>query len=289
MAGTGPPAARVAEGHAVHGMAARVARLIGQPQRSSGPGSPDLPVELVDGRPVAATEAHGKHLLIHLSGDLSVHLHLGMHGAVSVRRHSRALAADGLPRTTPPDRPGLVWRALTPTHSLEITRPTVSEVLDNEGLARLHARLGPDPLRDDADPDLAVARLGRSRRPIGQLLLDQSVVSGIGNVYRAELLWRAAVGPHTPGRDLDEAALHALWADAADLMNVGLGAGWIVTDDEQVATARDLLVRGEVVPRWPKRYAVYGRRDLPCPRCGAPVAAERMGLQTVFWCPSCQR
>ncbi|WP_342371850.1 Fpg/Nei family DNA glycosylase [Propioniciclava soli] len=280
----------MAEGHAVHGMAARVRRLVDQPGRSQGPVTEQFDPRALDGRAVAGAEAHGKHLLIHLHGtDLSPHLHLGMHGAVSVRQHRRALGPDDLPRTDPPDPAGLAWRHLTATHLLEVTRPTVCELLDADGRAALHARLGPDPLRDDADPAEAIARLHASRRAIGALLVDQSVVSGIGNVYRAELLWRAGLDPHTPGNALDPDTLRALWDDAFDLMTIGLGAGWIVAHPTQLADARALLARGEAVPRWPKRYAVYLRRGEPCPRCGTPVASERLGLQTMYWCPGCQQ
>ncbi|WP_281964952.1 Fpg/Nei family DNA glycosylase [Serinicoccus marinus] len=279
----------MAEGHAVHGMAGRVRRLRGQPGRSSGPVVEDFDPGLLDGLVVHDAEAHGKHLLVHLEGTAwSGHFHLGMHGAVSVRRHRRALGEDGLPRTDPPVPAGLAWRFLTAAYLLQITRPTICELLDPAGVSALHQRLGPDPLRDDADPEVAVARLHRSRRAIGLLLLDQSVVSGIGNVYRAELLWRARIDPHSPGSAVPVDALRALWQDTIDLMTVGLGAGWIVTHPGQLVAARDLLVREEPVPRWRKNYAVYLRRGRPCPRCGAAVEAERMGLQTAYWCPGCQ-
>lgn len=279
----------MAEGHAVHGMAARIRRMIGEPGRSSGITTDVFDPGVLDGLAIADAEAHGKHLLVHVAGtDRSPHFHLGMHGAVSVRAHSRVLGPDGLPRTDPPRPADLAWRHLTAAHVLEVTRPTVCELLDASGREALHARLGPDPLRDDADPADAVARLHRSRRPIGALLVDQSVVSGIGNVYRAELLWRAQVSPATPGSALDPEVLAAIWADAVDLMFVGLGAGWIVAHPEQLVDARRLLAVGERVPRWPKRYAVYLRRGQPCPRCGTAVAAERMGQQTMYWCPGCQ-
>ncbi|WP_139719261.1 Fpg/Nei family DNA glycosylase [Serinicoccus chungangensis] len=279
----------MAEGHAVHGMAARVRQLVGQPGRSSGPPSEAFDPVVFDGLAVRDAEAHGKHLLVRVAGSPSTgHLHLGMHGRVSVRRHRRALGADGLPRTDPPVPEGLAWRFVTAAFLLEVTRPTICEVLDDDGVAALHDRLGPDPLRDDADPEAAVARLHRSRRALGLLLLDQGVVSGIGNVYRAELLWRARIDPHSPGRAVPTEALAALWQDAIDLMTVGLGAGWIITDPRQLGDARDLLTNGASVPRWRRRYAVYLRRGRPCPRCGETVRAERMGLQTAYWCPGCQ-
>lgn len=268
-------------------MAGRLRQLAGQQVRSSSPNGA-LDAALFDERVVAGAQAVGKHLLVSaVDVPLTVHLHLAMDGAVSVRRHSRALAG-AYPRTEPPIHGNVAWRLLSATHHAEVTDPAVCELLDEDGVLALRARLGPDPLRDDADPDLARRRIQSSRRAVGVLILDQKVIAGIGNVYRAELLHRARLDPFTPGHDIDDDIFAALWQDAVDLMTLGLGAGWIVTDEAQMAAAREVLVRGERVPRWPKRYAVYGRAGKPCHVCGTTVRAERMGLQRLFWCPGCQ-
>ncbi len=277
----------MAEGHAVHGIAGRLRRLAGQPVRSSSPNG-DLDASGFDERVIADAQAVGKHLLVSaVDVALTAHLHLAMDGAVSVRRHHRAL--DGAyPRTEPPVHGNVAWRLLSATHHAEVTDPAVCELLDEDGVLALRARLGPDPLRDDAEPEVARRRIQNSRRPIGALLIDQKVIAGIGNVYRAELLHRARLDPFTPGHDVDDDTFTALWQDTVDLMTLGLGAGWIVTDEGQMAAAREALVRGEPVPRWPKRYAVYGRAGQPCHVCGSTVRAERVGLQRLFWCPGCQ-
>lgn len=277
----------MAEGHAVHGIAGRLRRLAGQPVRSSSPNG-DLDASVFDERVIADAQAVGKHLLVSaVDVALTAHLHLAMDGAVSVRRHHRAL--DGAyPRTEPPVHGNVAWRLLSATHHAEVTDPAVCELLDEDGVLALRARLGPDPLRDDAEPEVARRRIQNSRRPIGALLIDQKVIAGIGNVYRAELLHRARLDPFTPGHDVDDDTFTALWQDTVDLMTLGLGAGWIVTDEGQMAAAREALVRGEPVPRWPKRYAVYGRAGQPCHVCGSTVRAERVGLQRLFWCPGCQ-
>lgn len=277
----------MAEGHAVHGIAGRLRRLAGQPVRSSSPNG-DLDASVFDERVIADAQAVGKHLLVSaVDVALTAHLHLAMDGAVSVRRHHRAL--DGAyPRTEPPVHGNVAWRLLSATHHAEVSDPAVCELLDEDGVLALRARLGPDPLRDDAEPEVARRRIQNSRRPIGALLIDQKVIAGIGNVYRAELLHRARLDPFTPGHDVDDDTFTALWQDTVDLMTLGLGAGWIVTDEGQMAAAREALVRGEPVPRWPKRYAVYGRAGQPCHVCGSTVRAERVGLQRLFWCPGCQ-
>jgi len=281
----------VAEGHAVHGMAQRLSQLTGSPVRScSYPTAPlDFDASIADRAVVGQPEAHGKHLLVPFpDAAVTAHLHLGMVGRVSVRRHRRALGADGFPRTNPPAAAGLRWRLLTSEHIADVSAPTICEWLDAGGVAALHARLGPDPLRPDADPESFRRKVSRSRRAIGQLLLDQSVIAGVGNVYRAEILWRLRIDPRRPGNDLDTDQIERLWNEAATLLDLGLGAGWIVTDDAQLRAARALLIRGERVPRWPKVYAVYGRASQPCRVCATPVRAAPMGQQRIFWCPTCQ-
>ncbi|MFN8098565.1 MAG: formamidopyrimidine-DNA glycosylase [Dermatophilaceae bacterium] len=281
----------MAEGHAVHGMAQRLSQLTGSEVRSRGYAtSPlDFDAAIADRAVVGQPEAHGKHLLVpFVDRPVTAHLHLGMVGRVSVRRHHRALGVDGFPRTDPPVTPGLRWRLLTSGHIADISAPTICEWLDVAGVAALHTRLGPDPLRPDADPESFRRKVARSRRALGHLLLDQSVIAGVGNVYRAEILWRLRLDPWRPGNDLTSEVIEALWSEAAVLLELGLGAGWIVTDDAQARAARALLVRGERVPRWPKVYAVYGREGRPCRLCGTSVRAAAMGQQRIFWCPTCQ-
>lgn len=277
----------MAEGHAVHGIAQRLGAFVGQPVRSRSPNA-TFAAEVFDGQTLADAQAVGKHLLVTAPGiEPTAHLHLAMDGAFSVRRHRRAL--DGaFPRTEPPLHGNVAWRLLSATHHGEFTDPAVCELLDEDGVIALRARLGPDPLRDDAEPDAARRRIQNSRRPIGALLIDQKVIAGVGNVYRAELLHRAGLDPFRLGRDIDDETFDALWQDTVELMTLGLGAGWIVTDEAQMAAARESLIRGERVPRWPKRYAVYGRAGQPCHVCGTTVRAQRVGLQRLFWCPGCQ-
>ena len=147
-------------------------------------------------------------------------------------------------------------------------------------MTSLHQRLGPDPLRSDADAELAVRRILRSRRPIGELIVDQSVIAGIGNVYRAELLHRARLNPYTPGDRLGPTAAWQLWDDTVALMEIGRAAGWIISDERQLATARAALVRGDQVPRARKVYAVYGRAARPCGWCGTTVRVARLGVMS---------
>ncbi|MGL5852889.1 MAG: Fpg/Nei family DNA glycosylase, partial [Phycicoccus sp.] len=232
-------------------------------------------------------EAWGKHLFVRMAGEPSVlHVHLGLFGRYSVRQHRRH--DTGEPPTDLPVRGAVRLRLTTRVHVADLRGAVACELLAPPEVDALIARLGPDPIRDDADGDLAWARLSRSRRPLAALLMDQSVVAGIGNVYRAELLHRGALDPFVAGRDLDRGAWERLWRDTCDLMAVGAATGRIFTDDAELASARDSLVRGEPVSRRRPRYAVYRRTGRPCPRCGAVVIRADLAGRALHWCPGCQ-
>jgi formamidopyrimidine-DNA glycosylase len=144
------------------------------------------------------------------------------------------------------------------------------------------ARLGPDPLRPRHDPDAAFERVGRSRSPVGLLLMDQTVAAGVGNVYRAEVLYRAGIDPHRPGRLVTHDEWRDLWADLVGLMRAGLRTGRIVTTRPEDRDRRSGRARPE------DAHYVYRRTGLPCRVCGTPVAHEEMGARNLFWCPQCQ-
>jgi endonuclease-8 len=144
------------------------------------------------------------------------------------------------------------------------------------------ARLGPDPLRRRPDRDAFVARVLRSRAPIATLLMDQSVVAGVGNVYRAEVLHRQGLDPFRHGRLHDAAVLHALWDDLVALLRAGVRAGRIVTtrpEDRERPAGRARRIDA---------YYVYGRSGLPCRICGTPVQDMLLAARRLFWCPVCQ-
>ena len=144
------------------------------------------------------------------------------------------------------------------------------------------ARLGPDPLRRRPDVEAFVGRVLRSRAPIATLLMDQSVVAGVGNVYRAEVLFRHGLDPYRAGRDHDAAVLHALWDDLVVLLRAGVRAGRIITthpEDRERPAGR---------PRRVDAHYVYGRAGLPCRVCGTPVLDAAIAARRLFWCPVCQ-
>ncbi len=225
---------------------------------------------MIDGQVLAATDAWGKHLF-HRYDDYWLHVHLGLFGRYP----------DG--RGEPPEARGALRLRLTTDDAwADLRGPTACELLDDAGRLALLERLGPDPLRPDADPATALVRLRRSRRAIGELLLDQSVLAGVGNVYRAEILFRHGVDPWLPGRELDPAVFDAMWHDLVVLMDAGVRAGRIVT------TEPDDRERPHGRPRRADASYVYGRAGQPCRRCLTVVRRAEMGARTVFWCPVCQ-
>ncbi|MGA9745974.1 MAG: zinc finger domain-containing protein, partial [Nocardioides sp.] len=146
--------------------------------------------------------------------------------------------------------------------------------------------LGPDPLRLGADPDRAWARIRRSPRPIGDLLLDQAVVGGVGNVYRAEVLFRQRIHPLRPGNTLRVGQWRALWEDLVALMAEGVRLGRIDTvRREHTPEAMGRAPRsddhgGEVY--------VYRRTGQPCLVCGGAIRTEVLAGRNLFWCARCQ-
>ena len=141
------------------------------------------------------TEAYGKHLLHHYAGELTLHVHLGLYGKFT----------DG--PGEPPEPVGqLRLRLASDRHWLDLRGPTACELLTPPEVAALRARLGPDPLRGDADPERAYARIARSPTPLAALLLDQSVVAGTGLIFVTEALFRAGLPPTMPGRQLTRPA-----------------------------------------------------------------------------------
>lgn len=183
----------------------------------------------------------------------------------------------------PPEPIGQVRvRLLSDTAVADLRGPTACEVLDPAQVDAVLAKLGPDPLvgDDKAVEDRFVAAVRKKPTPIGLLLMDQSVVSGIGNVYRAELLFRARLNPHTPGKQVSEKVARGLWRDWAKLLRIGVETGQMLTMDD----LDDEALRKAMASR-DDRHWVYKREGLPCRVCGTNILLEEMGSRKLYWCP----
>ena len=183
----------------------------------------------------------------------------------------------------PPEPIGQVRvRLLTDTAVADLRGPTACEVLDPAQVDAVIAKLGPDPQVDDSQDaeDRFVSIVRRKPTAIALLLMDQSVVSGIGNVYRAELLFRARQNPHTPGKQVPEETVRALWRDWVHLLRIGVETGQMMTmDDLDEQSYRKAMANRD------DRHWVYKREGLPCRVCGTNIVMEELGGRKLYWCP----
>ena len=261
------------EGHTIH----RIARdhrplLVGRPVSMTSPqGRFATGAELLTERVCEGIEPWGKHLFYAFEGELLLHVHLGLYGSFTTGFHE-----------PPAPRGALRLRMTAGQAWIDLRGPTACDVVAPHERDAVFARLGPDPLRKDARPELAWDRLSRSRAPVGQLLMDQTVLAGIGNVYRAEVLFRAGLSPFRPGREVGRPTWDALWEDTRTLMRAGVRAGRIVT-----TAPEDRQKRSGKAGRLDAHY-VYRRTGLPCRRCGAEIATQVLAGRNLFWCPHCQ-
>ena len=261
------------EGHTIHRLARHHKALLGghEVRAASPQGRFVEGAALLDGQVLEGTDAWGKHLFHRYAGRTWLHVHLGLYGKF----------AEG-PLPAPEPRGALRLRLEGAGHYLDLRGPTRCELVTTAEKKEITDALGPDPLRPGADVTRATARLGRSRTAIAALLMDQTVVAGIGNVYRAELLYRHGVHPYRAGRDLDPQVWREMWSDLVKLMQAGVRAGRIVT------TERADRERRTGPARRSDAYYVYRRTGEPCRRCGTPVAHAVLVARNLFWCPTCQ-
>ncbi|MCU1584003.1 MAG: Fpg/Nei family glycosylase [Microbacteriaceae bacterium] len=186
----------------------------------------------------------------------------------------------------PPEPIGAVRvRLLTDEAVADLRGPTACEVQTPEQVEASLAKLGPDPLVDDLEEgeERFVRVVRKKPTPIGLLLMDQNVVSGIGNVYRAELLFRARLNPHTPGKLVPEETVRSLWRDWSYLLGVGVKTGQMLTMDG--LSSED---HTKALAHRDDRHWVYHRAGLPCRVCGTNVVMEEVGGRKLYWCPADQ-
>ena len=225
----------------------------------------------LNSRVLIRARAIGKQLFLEFDNDLTLRIHLGIYGKWKL--HS----ADDWPEVV-----GEVRARFRSSKAIaELRGPTVCEVIDDREVATVERRLGPDPLNPDPrakERERFVVKVMKSKISIGQLLMNQDVVSGIGNVYRAELLFRAGIDPHTPGNALPRELVENLWIDSVKLLKIGVKTSFMITRDE-LFTKR---------PSKADRNWVYKREGQPCRRCGTNVSIEIMAGRKLYWCAGCQ-
>lgn len=293
------------EGHTTHALAGRLNRAFaGSPVAVSSPqGRFDDGAVLLDGLTLVDASAWGKHLFAQFAGERWLDVHLGLIGTFSVMRHQLDLKPErpGIPARRVPVQGQVRLRLLNDAWVGDLRGPTVCAVVTPDEVDQIQARLGPDPLRPDADPDLALHRISRSARPVAELLMDQAVLAGVGNVYRCEVLFRHRVDPFRPGREIRPTTWRAIWGDLVTLMPLGVAFGQILTMDDQVAEALDEVADGSAAEhtaavtgarlgdRFERRFYLYKRTGEPCRSCGSKVRTRLVAGRNLFWCGRCQR
>lgn len=260
------------EGHTIHRIAGQHrSRFAGGPVSVSSPQGRFVEAGRVDGRELESVDAWGKHLFYEFAGRRFVHVHLGLFGKVWTARQPAERA-----------RSTVRMRLSVEEWYADLVGPTRCQLIDADQRRVIVGRLGPDPLRRDADPDQAWRRISRSQQPVAALLMDQSLVAGIGNVYRAELLFRAGIDPFTPGSDVQPEQWEGLWQDARTLMRAGVRQGRIITTE-----VRDRDHPGRVVRESDAHY-VYRRTGRWCRHCHTEIRSTDLAGRTLYWCPTCQ-
>lgn len=290
------------EGNEIHRWAERHgAAFAGKTVRMDGPQGRFKDMDVFDGRKLRRVMAVGKHLGYDFGRDRILHVHLGLQGdfaegsgplpevrgAVRMRmwnaaatkrpavpgvskRHGWYSSDDGAGHIAP-DK--VAW--------VELRGPMDCSVYTGEKWEKLVKRLGPDPLNGDG-PERMMEKVRKSRKTIAELLMDQSVAAGVGNIFRAELLFRARLSPFAVGAEVGEETLTSIWKDAGVLMKAAMVDRRIVTTKPADRPHR----RGTVLKE--EAHYVYRRKGLPCFVCGTEVLKREMAGRNLFWCPVCQ-
>ena len=227
--------------------------------------------KLLDGKLMTDTSAYGKHLFLHFD-ELLVHIHLGLYGWFDLYKNKGQVPRDSVR-----------LRIANDEYLSCLRGPTRCALASFDDLAKTVAKLGPDPLRDDADPEKAWAKIHKSSKTIGALLMDQAVIAGIGNVYRAELLFLSNLSPFTPGMQVTRDKFDEIWANSVRLLSDGATDGRIRTVSTAHISTEQFALHGD------KHYSyVYKRTNNSCLVCGNIVSSSDLAGRTVYWCGTCQ-
>ncbi len=235
---------------------------------------------VLDGAVVLDAVSAGKHLFVEFEGDRVVHVHLGLIGRFDISTAEAAAPAQGAVRLR------LATTSADATTWADLRGATVCELISSARRHAIRAKLGPDPLDPDADSTLAWRRIKSSHRPIGDLLMDQGVLAGVGNVYRAEILFRHRIHPLRPGNTLRVGQWNGLWDDLVALMRQGVQSGRI--DTVRNEHTPEVMGRAPRVDDHGGEVYVYRRTGQECHVCGHRVKTEELVGRNVFWCPKCQ-
>ena len=253
------------EGHVIHRAASKQNYYFKQKVLtiSSPQGRFSRESKILDQNLCLKVEAFGKHLFYHFNSELFLHIHLGLFGRI------RNQAA-------PPEDPkGQVRiRIMSDRHVVDITGPAICELQNKNYFQKSISKIGPDLLRTDAKPERFINRASQSRRPIGSLLMDQSVVAGIGNIFRTEILWRNRIHPETKGFFLSRAQLNDLWTEGQQLLHLAKNTNRIITTVFKKSNQTS------------ENFNIYKKKT--CPNCQTPIKVVKIENRKCYVCGNCQ-
>jgi endonuclease VIII len=223
----------------------------------------------VDGQRLQRVSAYGKHLFYEWGTGDVVHVHLGLFG----KFFTHAAPA-------PPPRETVRMRLTGSAHAVDLIGATECTLTDPTGVSAILGRLGPDPLRRDGDPERAWPKLQRRASPIGMALMDQTVVAGVGNVYRAESLFVHGIHPEVPARLVTHDQWLALWTTLQTWLRQGVRDRVIITVPRaELGRPRGTIGRGE---------ALWVYKQERCRRCGTAIRRWDLGGRWAYACETCQ-
>lgn len=227
--------------------------------------------EILNGQTMINTSAHGKHLFLHFERDI-LHVHLGLYGWFNLYKNKGRPPKDSVRLRIENDR-----------YVSDLVGPTACEIFDFQQMQDKLSKLGPDPIHENADSEKAWAKIKKSSKTFGALLMDQSVIAGIGNVYRAELLFLSKISPFVPGKEISKEQFSGVWTDSCRLLKLGAEDGKIKT------VFSEHLLDEEVKLHGCTQYSyVYKRTDQNCRLCRDIIKSDKLDGRTVYWCPTCQ-
>lgn len=263
------------EGHGVHRVAvAHRRQLVGKRFAATSPNGRFADgARAIDQTVLQRVEAVGKNMFYFFNEregpDAHImHVHFGMSGRFSTHD------ALSCPDPTATTRLRLEHRE---DGIVALLSAMTVDLMDESGYHLKRSKLGQDPLREDADPDALWDKFRSARKSVGLALMDQAMFAGVGNIYRAEILYKAGVHPEQPCADLDRAQFDVVWRHTVELLQRGFVNGSILTvDPEEAAILGD---------PWTRRY-VYNQSR--CGRCGGAVKTWDMANRTVYCCETCQ-
>ncbi|TWU06114.1 Fpg/Nei family DNA glycosylase [Stieleria varia] len=258
------------EGHKTHWIARRHDQMLrDQVIRVTSPqGRFRSDARNVSGKTLTGVHAAGKHLFYEFEGQRIVHIHLGRYG--KYREH----------KVPPPPPVGQVRLRMIGTQAcIDLNGPTTCRVITLETRDEIVSKLGPDPLAGGRK-SVAWDSISVSKKPIGALLLDQSVIAGVGNIFRAELLYEIGMDPNKPGNALTKPDFDHMWKVLTRMMKTGLKYGKIIT-----VTASEA---GKPISQLAdsERFRVY--RQPNCPGCDFAIETTDLASRKLYWCPHCQ-